>query len=162
MIATNVPLFHALNEMPIVLDPARLDEGGGIEETLRRNKAQYHQSCGYLFNNTKLDRARKRAAPQTPQSEEGQTKLRRSSSEGQGSKCFLCDEEEPASDLRHAMTMQLNKRLSDCAKTLNDERLLKVLSGGDVIAQELKYHSACLATLYNRERAFLRNVKKMK
>lgn len=66
MIATNVPLFHALNEMPIVLDPARLDEGGGIEETLRRNKAQYHQSCGYLFNNTKLDRARKRAAPQTP------------------------------------------------------------------------------------------------
>lgn len=60
------------------------------------------------------------------------------------------------------MTMQLNKRLNDCAKTLNDGRLLKVLSGGDVIAQELKYHSACLATLYNRERAFLRNVEKMK
>jgi hypothetical protein len=31
MIATNVPLFHAINELPIVLDPARLDEGGGIE-----------------------------------------------------------------------------------------------------------------------------------
>ena len=41
MIVTNIPLFHALNEMPIVLDPTRLDEGGGIEETLRRNMAQY-------------------------------------------------------------------------------------------------------------------------
>ena len=33
MIATNIPLFYAINEMPIVLDPARLDDGGGLEET---------------------------------------------------------------------------------------------------------------------------------
>ena len=49
MIANNVPLFHAINELPIVLDPARLDEGNGIEETLKRNKAKYHQSCRLLF-----------------------------------------------------------------------------------------------------------------
>ena len=42
MIATNIPLFYAINEMPIVLDPARLDDGGGLEETLRKNMAQYH------------------------------------------------------------------------------------------------------------------------
>ncbi|KAK5868003.1 hypothetical protein PBY51_012450 [Eleginops maclovinus] len=56
--------------------------------------------------------------------------------------------------------MKLNKRLNDCAKTLNDGRLLNVLSGGDVIAQELKYHAACLTSLYNRERAYLRNIEK--
>ena len=39
IIATNVPLFHTLNEMPLVPDPARLDEGGGIEDTLKK-KAQ--------------------------------------------------------------------------------------------------------------------------
>ena len=50
MIANNVPLFHAINELPIVLDPARLDEGNGIEETLKRNKAKYHQSCRLLFS----------------------------------------------------------------------------------------------------------------
>jgi len=50
------------------------------------------------------------------------------------------------------MTMKLNKRLNDCAKNLNDGRLLAVLSGGDVIAQELKYHSSCLTSLYNTER----------
>ncbi|XP_078030306.1 trace amine-associated receptor 8a-like [Epinephelus lanceolatus] len=31
MLATNVPLFHEINEMPMILDPAKLDEGGGIE-----------------------------------------------------------------------------------------------------------------------------------
>ena len=61
-IATNIPLFHAINEMPIVLDPARLEDGGDIEETLMRNKAQYHQSCRLMFNNTKLERATTRRA----------------------------------------------------------------------------------------------------
>ena len=51
MIATNTPPFHTLNEMKLVLDPAILEECGGIEETLKKNKAQYHQSCRYLFQN---------------------------------------------------------------------------------------------------------------
>ena len=37
MIVFNIPLFHAINEMPIVLDPSRLDDCGWIEETLRTN-----------------------------------------------------------------------------------------------------------------------------
>jgi len=32
------------------------------------------------------------------------------------------------------------------------------LSGGDVVAQELKYHPACLAALYNRKRAYLKAI----
>ena len=60
MIVMNIPLFHAINEMPIFLDPARLDNGGDIREILRKNKAQYHQSCCFMFNNTKLERARKK------------------------------------------------------------------------------------------------------
>ena len=51
------------------------------------------------------------------------------------------------------MTMNLDKRLNDCVQTLNDEKLMAKLSGGDAIAQELKYHSTCLVGLYNRERA---------
>ena len=37
MIATHVPLFHEMCEMPLTFDPARLNESGGIEATLRRN-----------------------------------------------------------------------------------------------------------------------------
>ena len=43
MTATNIPLFQAINQPPISLNPIRLDEGGGSEETLRRNIAKYHQ-----------------------------------------------------------------------------------------------------------------------
>ena len=51
------------------------------------------------------------------------------------------------------MTMNLDKRLNDCVQTLNDEKLMAKLSGGDAIAQELKYHSTCLVGPYNRVRA---------
>ena len=33
-IARNVPMFHAINDMPIPFNPSRLDEGEGIEATL--------------------------------------------------------------------------------------------------------------------------------
>ena len=69
--------------------------------------------------------------------------------------CFLCEKMEPVSKLRQAMTMQLNDRLNECARNLNDGKLLTILSGGDVVAQELKYHCSCLTALYNRERAHL-------
>ena len=49
------------------------------------------------------------------------------------------------------MTMQLNERVNDCARLLNDGRLLAKLSGWDVVAQKLKYHPTCLIGLYNRE-----------
>ena len=49
MIAKNLPQFQAIHQLPIRLDPSRLDEGGGIEETLRRNSAKYHQNCRKMF-----------------------------------------------------------------------------------------------------------------
>ena len=158
----NVPFFHTLNEMPLVLDPARLDGGGGIEETLKKNKAQFHPSCRYLFQTYRLERARKRQpSPGSAQSIEGCSKLRRTSHAIGQPECFVsvCDEEEPKSDLRQVMTMNIDKRLNDCVQTLNDEKLLGKVSGGDAIAQELKYHSTCLVGLYNRERAH-RHVEK--
>ena len=157
MIATNIPLFYAINEMPIVLDPARLDDGGGLEETLRKNKAQYHQSCRLMLNNTKLERARKRRAEHV-QPEECQTKLCRTILEK--TVCFICDKEASSSELRQVMTMNLNNKLNECARNLNDGKLLARLSGGDAIAQELKYHLKCLTDLYNRERSHLRATKR--
>ena len=160
MIATNIPLFHAMNAMPIKLDPARLDDGGGIEESLRRNKAQYHESCRIMFNNTKLERVRitKRKA-ESAQPVVCQTKLSRTSIKSQT--CFICDKEATSSELRKAMTINLNKRVNECALTLNDGKLLARLSGGDVIAQELQYHAECLADLYNRESSYLRAIKRL-
>ena len=55
----NLIKFNQLGELPFCLD--RLDEGNGIEMTMMTNSAQYHQSCRLKFNNTKLQRAEKRA-----------------------------------------------------------------------------------------------------
>ena len=74
MIAANVPLFHEMSEMPPTFDPTRLDEGGGIEATLRRNVAKYQTSCRCMLNNTKLEHARKQHSDVQSESEEGQAK----------------------------------------------------------------------------------------
>ena len=152
MIARNVPLFKDINRLPILLDPKRLDEGNGIEDTLRKNQAKYHQSCRLMFSNSKLERATKRVAFSSS-TDVISEKSRRLSIES--NVCFLCEKTDPSQDLRQAMTMQLDKRLNECARTLNDGKLLALLSGGDAVAQELRYHCSCLTALYNRERAFL-------
>jgi hypothetical protein len=82
MIATNIPLFQGINQLPIILDPIISDESGGIEKILRRNNAKYHQNCRLLFNNTMLERTRKAAASSNISSDDGKSKIRRTSIEG--------------------------------------------------------------------------------
>ena len=101
-----------------------------------------------MFNNMKLESARKRRE-ESAQPVECQTKLHRTSIEGQT--CFICDNEAPSTELKQVMMMNFNNRLNECAQTLSDGKLLARLYGGDAIAQELKYHFACLTDLYNRE-----------
>ena len=158
MIATNVPLFHEMCEMQLTFDPARLDEGGGIEATLRKNVAKYHTSCRRMFNNTKLERARKRHSDVQSESEERKAKHCRTSHDSEA--CILCDRIAPVSDPRQVMTMHLNNRLHECATTLNDGKLLARLSDGDAIAQELMCHRTCLTDLYNRETSHLKSLGK--
>ena len=47
---------------------------------------------------------------------------------------FLCEKENSTSELRQAMTKQLDKWLIECARNLNDGKILAVLNGGDVVA----------------------------
>eukprot|EP00795_Rhopilema_esculentum_P008933 gene8933-16565_t len=146
-IATNVPLFLAINSLPIALDPERLDEGNGIEETLRHNNAMYHQSCRSLFSNTKFERARSVGESSGLVGEGRSKKQRKSVSKDV---CFLCDEEEKEGALR-----KLNERLNQCSRILSDGKLLALLSAGDAVAQDLMYHPKCLGSLYNRVRSHL-------
>lgn len=159
-IAKNVPLFYAVNAMPIALNPKRLDEGVGIESTLIKNQAMYHNSCRLLFNNSKLKRAQKRIITNSASSSKSELCCKRPrNSDPPRVQCFLCEKEDVISNLRQAMTMKLNDRLNQCARNLNHGSLLAKLSAGDVVAQELKYHSSCLVCLYNEERAHLNAIK---
>ena len=127
-----------------------------VNMSLYHYEAKYHQSCRLLFNNSKLERARKRSANEKDTGECSKPIKSRRSSFG-NNVCFLCEQEAPKSDLRRAMTIELDRRLNECARNLEDGKLLATLSGGDVVAQELKYHRNCLRALYNRERALTIN-----
>ena len=103
------------------------------------------------------ERAMKGATSSKISSDDRQSKVRRTSMTGHV--CFLCEKENPTSELRQAMTMQLDKRLNECARNLNNGKLLALLSGGNVFAQELKYHYSCLTALYHKERAYLLTIE---
>ena len=78
---------------------------------------------------------------------------RRSQSTEDGVKkkvCFFCGEPPGNSGVHEAATFQINKRVRACAVLLEDTELLAKLSTGDMVALEAKYHSKCLAGLYNR------------
>ncbi|CAE1315730.1 unnamed protein product [Acanthosepion pharaonis] len=146
--------------MPIALDPSRLDEGEGIETTLVRNGSKYHQSCRLLFNNTKLERAQqRRAVPSTSRATDEPQSKRRKSADIPKVECFFC-EDDVILNQQEGMTERLNEHLNQCARTLNDGKLLAKLSGGDVVALEVKYHLRCLQKLYDAERAYLNSLEK--
>ena len=63
-IATSLPLFHEINALSIPMYIKRLDDGSGIENMLRLNNAKYHNTCKLMFNNSKLERARKQRGSQ--------------------------------------------------------------------------------------------------
>ena len=155
-LAENLIRFHELGQLPINLE--RLDEGNGIEMAMVANSAKYHQSCRLQYNNTKLQRAQKRAL--TVSSEDHNVynayKYMRSqttdSSILQTDVCFFCGKLPGTSGLHEAATFQVNERVKACAVLLEDTELLAKLSTADMVALEAKYHTKCLVSLYNRAR----------
>ena len=59
-LSLNITRFSELNELPMPIDLIRMDEGNGVEVTLRKNEAKWHKPCHSKFNITKLKRAEKR------------------------------------------------------------------------------------------------------
>ena len=150
--ADNLHAFDKVSCLPSSLKLSRLDEGEGIEATLRHREAKWHDSCRLKFNSTKLQRITKRKAP--PHDDEVTRKFtRQSSDKREFSKlnCLFCDKYDD--ELRNAATKRLNERVKQCAKKLKDESFLVKLGHKDLIAQEAKYHPQCLVSYYNKARA---------
>lgn len=83
-------------------------------------------------------------------------KARRSSSGSYNpqSQCIFCEKFDKPVNLHSASTLEVDKKVRDCAVLLNDSKLTAKLSVGDLIAIEAKYHAKCLVGLYNRARPF--------
>ncbi len=55
----NIAELQRLNDQSLFFNPARINNGSGIEQTLSENNAKYHKTCYMLFSNTQVERARK-------------------------------------------------------------------------------------------------------
>lgn len=149
----SVKSFQDLGEIPLGFDPNKIDDGSGIEKSLIEYKASWHKSCRNKFNATELKRALKRKASDFKEKnpEDSPCKTRRSSvhsrqSDSEPLRCFFCDRIDDISNLHCASTKVLDKRVKQCAVQLKDTNLLAKLAA----AIDAKYHSRCLASLYNR------------
>lgn len=158
-LAENLIKFSELGELPGSFHLERLDDGHGIEAAMVAHGAQYHQTCRLQYNNTKLQRAQKRALKKEGQSDEEQSVCKRtrahsrsSSTEKVPETCFFCGQPAGANSLRKAATFQMDRRVRACATLLGDTELLGRLSGGDMVALDAQYHPQCLIGLYNRTR----------
>ena len=161
-LATNIPQFYKLNCMPIMFDPKQLDDGDGIQLTLERNKATYHESCKLKFKTSKLERKRKSTSSEekceVPSAKFTRSSLNKTSAEADSEtmgECFICNQTDTKKNLHEAMTLPMTTKLRKIAQNLLDDNLLAKLSVGDVVSQEYKYHAICLTRVYNRERARL-------
>ena len=145
----NIQTFNTLCEMPMDINIDRLDDGDGIVETFLRNKAVWHKRCKLEFNNTKLVRAQKRKNQTGDDINMTAKRIRREPQVNLTQVCFFCDE-KGSDDLHDASTFTVDMKVRDCAMLLRDADLIRKLSGGDMIAQEAKYHTKCLVALHNR------------
>ena len=56
-LASNLESFSSINALPSNIKLETLNDGTGLEETLKSNSAKWHQTCRLKYNNSKLKRA---------------------------------------------------------------------------------------------------------
>jgi hypothetical protein len=158
-LADSIKSFQDLGEIPLKFDLNKIDQdGSGIANSLTKNNALWHKSCRNRFNATELKRLKKRKACEDERlpEENSPCKTRRtsflhSSVKSNELRCFFCDEVDSIANLHCASTDVIDKKVKQCAVQLQDRNLLaKLAAAGDMVALEAKYHSRCLAALYNR------------
>lgn len=92
--------------MPIGLDPARLDDDDGIEETLQKTMHSIMLAVSFYLTIQNYKEL-KRTSTLSSDPEEGcsTNKLPRKSHDQKALECFLCEKHDTKENLRHAMTM---------------------------------------------------------
>ena len=105
-IATNLPLFHEINALPISMDIKRLDDGSGIENTLRQTMLNIITHVDLCLTTVSLNVLRSDVDLKEVMSlKQVQVSLRHSVDTVPDIKiiCFFCEKDGIGSD-RNAMT----------------------------------------------------------
>lgn len=110
-LAENLVKFSDLVVLSGSFHLERLDDGDGNEAAMVAHGAKYHQTCRLQYNNTKLQRAQKRALKKEGESDEEHAACKRtrshslsSSTEKVAETCFFCEQLAGSDSLRKAAT----------------------------------------------------------
>ena len=162
--ARNLEEFHEIGSVRGHLNVEELNQGQGIEHSLKERKALWHKTRRNRFSNANLEHAKKRKHHRENEEEisdllvtestSSPVKARCSSRPGSSfsSHCFFCQSSDIPANLHSAFTLEVDRRVRECASFLNDNRLIGKLASGDMVAIEAKYHVKCLVGLYNQAR----------
>ena len=154
-LAAHFTKFSELGQIPMNIDIARLNDGDSIESTLQRHSARWHKACHLKVNQIELERLEHSMKSKNDMA--GPSSIATRSRHGKVDLtehiCFLCNEPAGSTTLHRACTHDIHTKVQRCAITLEDTDLLAKLAPGDMVALEAKYHTKCLANLYNRARA---------
>ncbi|KAE8741877.1 hypothetical protein FOCC_FOCC012580 [Frankliniella occidentalis] len=149
--------------LPSNLPISSLDtENIGLCESFVKNCGKYHKSCYAQYFGEKLARILKKCQEKKLeiQSKENDNEKRTTRAslplvDLKRDVCFICDEPENTKHILHRVeTKSLNSSVARCAEVLQDKKLIAVLSAGDLVAQEAKYHKNCITNLFNKCREF--------
>ena len=103
-------------------DISRINDGDGIEATLQKHMAKFHNTCRLQYSKTRLQRAMKRKSTDTGSSSIGVGKKvcrqqhPRQQNRNKDSLCLFCEKPASPSDpLHEAMTKMIGERVKRCA-----------------------------------------------
>ena len=149
--AGNVKKFLQISSLPVNIDIDQLNEGEGIEATLRNHSASWHKTCVNKFSALKLERVLKRKRSEIYECDSpAKTRSRLGIATTSMNTCFFCDKSD--GNMSTASTIQLDARVREMATRLQDQKLLAKLTLGDMTALDAQYHNQCLTALTNRDR----------
>ena len=117
-LAKDLILFNDNACLPKSLDISRLNDGNGIEETLRNHFVKLHTTCRLLYSKSRLQRAIKRKLPDDDSdSEEPQnTGHRHPRQKTNTLVCLFCEKPGGTTEFLHeAMMDRVSHRVKQCA-----------------------------------------------
>jgi hypothetical protein len=126
-------------------------------QNLLAKRAKWHRNCRREFRSDRVERklnADKKKNITDP-STESTTETARRSERKRGvpkfpNTCLFCKRPEEKKNVLHSFQkIELTEDILNKATILNDDHIIAQLSSGDVVANELKYHTKCFV-LFNR------------
>ncbi|KAF5295102.1 hypothetical protein FQA39_LY13253 [Lamprigera yunnana] len=148
---TRLNELNQLTSIPLRVDFSQLNDGTGIFNTLKSNRAVYHKRCRANCSENRIAQAQKRSE-QESSTKFSPKKTRQSSGTFDKNKCIFCATDTPSNQpLYRVGDKKVSASIVQYAKIFNDGKLLARLKGAfDLMALDALYHPSCLTSFRNR------------